>query len=273
MSRPNPVFYPLGSRRRWIESLLLLFGHFLIVQISIFLVMLSRDQDWASAASMTILLSASLFIPIIVPIYFTSSTDENAPLLNNTVLNLAYGRVNENGIYYREWFRDRFVSWKGVARLEFWPESEGRVVLHLYSQLSPVVFIPDSSRESLPEQDESQALSTVDFISQKLNETWPGKAPFLICLESPKKYKGINGLLEKLNVRQRAIANAVITLVLLSACLTYGFFVPVEINRIVRYTFWAVAFLFIVWARITGRSRTGTVSKNGMQKAALPPGS
>src|ERR1700742_2286524 len=271
MQEHNPAFYPLGSRRRWMESLLLLFAPFLIAQISIFLVMLSREQYWAPAMSMTILLSISLFIPTIVPTYFTSSTDEHSPLLNNTVLNLAYGRVNENGIYYREWFRNRFVSWKGVARLEFWPESDGRVVLHLYSQLSPVVFIPDSSRESIPEHDESQAPSTVDFISQKLNETWPGKAPFLICLESPKKYKGISGRLEKLNVRQRAIAKAVITVLLLFACLTYGFLVPVEINRIVRYTFWAFMFLFAVWAHIAGRSRAGTVSKNGMQKAALPP--
>src|ERR1700743_3428429 len=102
MQEHNPAFYPLGSRRRWLESLLLLFAPFLIIQISIFLVVFSREKDWAPAASMTIFLSASLFIPIIAHTYFTSSTDEHAPLLNNTVLNLAYGRVNENGIYYRE---------------------------------------------------------------------------------------------------------------------------------------------------------------------------
>lgn len=266
----NPVFYHLGSRQRWIESLLLLFAPFLIAQISILLVVHRYHQNWTLAVLTAFALSIPLFTGVIAQTFFSTQTDKHAPLLSNSVLNLAYGRAEENGIYYREWFRHRFVSWKGVARLEFWPESDNRVVLHLYSQHSPVVFIPDSSRGNLSDQDQSHAPSAVDFISQKLNETWPGKAPFLICFESPKTYRGINGLLGKLNVRQRAVANASITLLLLFAYSTYGVLVSWETHLIINYAFLAFMFLLVIWLRITGQPKVG-VSSDGTQKSSLSP--
>ena len=78
--------------------------------------------------------------------------------------------------------------------------------------------------------------------------------------------------MEKLTVRQRSVTYAFITMLLLVAFSTYCVLVPWETHVRINYAFFAFVFLVIIWLRITGKAKTGTVSNNGTQKAALPPG-
>jgi len=110
---------------------------------------------------------------------FVSDSD-TIPWLGDIVDHLSYGWATDHGIHYRKWFRWRFVEWKQIETVEYWPERDGRIDLHLFPLISPVVFIPELSSAK-----ESHARSTVDFISAKLSQTWPGKSPFLISFQSP----------------------------------------------------------------------------------------
>lgn len=137
------------------------------------------------------------------------------PWFSRIMVNLAYGRTDESGIYYREWFRWRFVSWKGIARLEYWPECDGRILLHLYSRQSPVTFVPAESDYHRSSGSPADAPSTVDFVARQLNGAWPGKSVFLICYEPPRPQQGrlTSDLLRNLTPRQRAVANAFLLLI------------------------------------------------------------
>ena len=201
--------YPLGSRKRWIETLFLLGAPFLITYILAGILFHSLAIGWifyyliGMASVMTLGFSVLIAGP------------GHIPWLSRIMVNLAYGRADESGIYYREWFRWRFVSWKGIARLEYWPESDGRIVLHLYSRQSPVTFVPVESDYHQSSGSPADAPGTVDFAAQQLNEAWPGKSAFLICYEPPQPQQGrlTSDLLRNLTPRQRAVANAFLLLI------------------------------------------------------------
>lgn len=212
LTSKHPALYPLGSRRRWVETLFLLLAPFLIADTFIFLALHTQHRSWvaAGAEALSLIIPCSLFF--LVQSMLSTQNSEHLPWLSSIIVNLAYGRAEEDGIYYREWFRWHFIAWKGIAHLEFWPESDARLALHLYSRQAPVVFVPDFSRDRHARQSSSHAPSTVDFISQKLNKTWTGKSPFLICFDSSQSQAEgmIAARLRKLSVRQRALANAFI---------------------------------------------------------------
>ena len=209
MVAENAAQYPLGSRQRWIETLFLLGAPFLITYILAWIFFHSSAAAWLFYYLIVMASVFTLGFSVLI------AGPSHLPWLNRIMVNLAYGRADESGIHYREWFRWRFVSWKGIARLEYWPESDGRIVLHLYSRQSPVIFVPAESDYHRSSGSPADAPGTVDFIAQKLNDAWPGKSAFLICYESPQPQQGrlAADLLRNLTPRQRAVANAFLLLI------------------------------------------------------------
>ena len=201
--------YPLGSRQRRIETLLLLGAPFLITYILAWILLHSLAIGWIFyyLIGMTWVMTLGFSVLIGGP--------GHIPWLSRIMVNLAYGRADESGIYYREWFRWRFVSWKGIARLEYWPECDGRILLHLYSRQSPVTFVPAESDYHQSSGSPADAPSTVDFAAHQMNNAWPGKSAFLICYEPPQPQQGglTSDLLRNLTPRQRAVANACLLLI------------------------------------------------------------
>ncbi|HKV92187.1 MAG TPA: hypothetical protein VJW20_06545 [Candidatus Angelobacter sp.] len=210
------VRHPLGSRRRWLETLLLLVASFLTAIVVFFLV--TRPKHHSGAYVFGIIIPA--FLAFFVQSWLSPETDSYLPWMSRIIVNLAYGRAEEEGIHYREWFMHHFVSWKAIARLEYWPDSDGRILLHLYSRQSPVVFLPDQTKHNAAL---TSSPGTVDFISQKLNETWPHKSTFLICFEKAPTQKPaiLTAYLRRLGLRQRALANALLMVLFLFGSMLY----------------------------------------------------
>jgi hypothetical protein len=114
----------------------------------------------------------------------SSSRDWHVPWFSSIDAGLAYGFADEDGIHFCKWFKHNFVKWRGIARVEYWPDRNRLLYLHLYSQLSPVIFAPNAPSEKQGRIPDGEP-DTVDYISKKLEETWPGRSTFLICLENP----------------------------------------------------------------------------------------
>jgi len=276
MSEPNSVPYPLGSHRRWVETLLLLVAPFLMAYIFVCIILHDIGLTW------TVVLCVALIglVPPCCALLWNglASADEfwHVPWLSDISLNLAYGAAEEDGIHFRKWFRHRFVTWRAIERLEYWPDLDGRISLHLYSQRSPIIFVPE-----LPPENQaiigvpSSGSTTVEFISQKLNQTWPGKSTFVISYkpEQTKEPGGGAVWMRRLSVRQRALANSLFMLVTLGLFYTY---LAIRIGYD-KY-FWKAIFILwtiglVVWiaARISQKAhrKSGDRDETGKQ---LNPG-
>jgi hypothetical protein len=275
MSEHNILPYPLGSHRQWIETLLLLVAPFLIAYIVLCVILHEIGLSW-------IFVFCVALIGLVPPCWGLlwnglTSADEywHVPWLSDISISLAYGSAEEDGIRFRKWFNRRFVTWRAIERVEYWPEFDGQISLHLYSQRSPIVFVPD-----LPPENQASigALgsrsTTVEFISRKLNETWPGKSTFVISHKpSQTKEPGFLAVtMRGLSVRQRALANALFMLLTLEL-----FYVYLAIRIGYHKYFWTAIAVFwaaglIVWvcARVSRKSRTRQTPRDDK---LTPPGS
>jgi len=168
MHAREPDRYPLGSRTRWLVSMVLLPLPILAVWIIL---------RWLvpEAALLVMLWVIPLFAGLLwYGFDSTLNRDWHVPWFSDINASLAYGSAEETGIYFRKWFRRHFVKWKSIERVEFWPEFGGRVDLYVFNRWAPVVFAQHSK------SDESVA-----YISRKLEEAWPGHSTFLICIGKP----------------------------------------------------------------------------------------
>lgn len=259
MQAGNAVQYPLGSRRRWIETLLLLVAPFCVTYLLAWLLFRSWGMTWVASAGVTLGLVVPLLAFTLVGSILSAESSSYLPWLNKVIVNLAYGSAGEPGIYFREWFRSHFVPWKAIARLEYWPDSDGRVVLHLYSRQSPIVFIPAESGHHQSHRDLAGPSGTVDFISQKLSDTWPGKSPFLICFNAPQKGKFRTDLLRNLTVRQNALVNAFFMLIFQLVLCVYvlaRWGMPQKTYLTILAALFAIALIASWVARVSRKSRT-----------------
>ncbi len=219
---PNHHFrYPLGSRRQWRETLLLLVLPPLIVSALLWMLLRLTGIDlvFSTFGALVCFIAASL-VPLLND-SFEKGTE--AHWLSDITVSLAYGWAEEDGIHFRKWFRKQFVSWKAISSIEYWPERGGWIDLHLYSERLPVVFIPESPNRRTPAGVAFGASETVEYISWKLNQTWPGHSTFLISFENPhREARGFMArALRNLSLRQKAIANSFI--VLLGVILFYTY--------------------------------------------------
>lgn len=198
----NSVSYPLGSPSRWLETLALMVAPFLGVYF-----LLARSlRIFGFTSGFSWIFASLLLIPAMGALFWNGLQSRDAylrlPWLSNIAANLAHGSAEEDGIHFRKWFRRRFIGWRGIANAEYWPERDGRIELHLFSQASPIIFVPElAAGESAPQ---STSAGTVDFISRKLSETWPHRPPFTICYSAPQDRNALAVLVAKLPPRQRA---------------------------------------------------------------------
>ena len=223
MSERNAVPYPLGSHRRWVETLVVLLAPFLIVYIFLLTILHEFGINWIVDFGVALI----AMVPACCAILWSglTSADEylHIPWLSDIVVNLAYGAAEEDGIRFRKWLRSRFVTWRAIERLEYWPERDGRISLHLYSQRAPIIFLPAQSHQNEISEGSGSESTTVEFISRKLNKEWPGKSTFVIAYESPRvgKQGFLTEIMGRLSVTQRALANAL--LMLLSSICFYTY--------------------------------------------------
>jgi hypothetical protein len=214
MPEHKPARHPLGSRRRWLTSLLLLcftcVPLYVIPRIVFpdiaFLVFLCAIPGWI--AVLGIGLDSGHF----------SDRDWHVPWLSDIGVNFASGSAEEEGIYFQEWFRRRFVSWRGIARLEYWPDRSRRIDLLLFNRMSPVVFTVEDGSD------------TVDYISRKLEETWPGRSTFLVSYHKP--HEGEPGFTSKLTDTLGLGRNVLSMLLVMSV--VYGYAVIQFRVRLIR---------------------------------------
>jgi hypothetical protein len=171
MHARKPERYPLGSRARWLVSMVLLPLPILAVWIIL--------RSIVPEAPLLVMLWVIWVIPVFAGLLWYGfdsklNRDWHVPWFSDINAGLAYGSAEEKGIYFRKWFRRHFVKWKSIERVEFWPEYGGRVDLYLFNRWAPVVFAQHSKSDE-----------TVAYISRKLEETWPGHSTFLICIGKP----------------------------------------------------------------------------------------
>lgn len=196
MAQKAHIRYPLGSAHRSLELFALLVASFVALYVLAPLILrkvlaplvlrkvlpplVFRHLEFGPP---DFLVLAFLQIALLLFI-FLSEGSRQFPWLDDLADNLAYGWAEDDGVHFRKWFRRRFVSWRGIQRLEYWPDRGGRIDLHLYSEASSIVFMPQAS--VWKEQDRGDAGSeTLDYIYRKLEEAWPGRSAFLICYERP----------------------------------------------------------------------------------------
>lgn len=261
MHAREPDRYPLGSRARWLVSLVLLLLPILAVWVIL---------RWIvpEAALLVMLWVIPLFAGLLwygLDSKLLINRDWHVPWFSDINASLAYGSAEEVGIYYRKWLRRRFVKWKGIERVEFWPEYGGRVDLYLFNRWAPVVFA--QHRES----DE-----TVGYISRKLEEAWPGHSTFLICIDEPPDKDA--GLVSKISSTAGMGRNVVymVTIALLAAfqatieLLSYDDDFPSVWHRklLLRAAGVLAGVVLVVWiAEILSRRARGDAAKRAIPKA------
>lgn len=265
MPEDSAIPYPLGSHRRWVETLFLLLSPFLVAYIFLCVILHKVGIAWTFDFTIALMLMAPPGCALFWNGLKADGEQFHFPWLSDIAANLAYGEAKEDGIHFRKWFRHRFVKWRAIERLEYWPEVDGRVTLNLYSQRSPIIFIPEQQTPTIGAR-ESSGSTTVEFISRKLNETWPGKSTFVISYEAAGTEKpGLFAKMSsKLTVRQKALASALG--MLLTLFLFYAY-MAVRIGLDQYYwkvigALWAVGFIILIWARITKARRSGTPSNH-----------
>ncbi len=211
----HQVKYPLGCSRRWLEMLLLLVFPFLVVYIVLFIVVHRVGGSFPHDLGVAFLLMIPAWFALFLSALYDSSDRWRFFWLSDISDNLAYGSAGEDGIHFRKWFRRRFIDWKGIEQLEYWPDRGGRIDLHLFSQRSSVVFMPELPLRQIA-QKTSASLDTVDYIARSLERTWPGRSTFLICFEKPdsKEQTFIEQQLLRLSVRERAFVYALCVLLI-----------------------------------------------------------
>ena len=246
MSERNAVPYPLGSYRRWVETLVVLLAPFLIVYILLFAIIHEFGINWIVGFGLALI----AMVPACGAILWSglTSADEylHIPWLSDIAVNLAYGTAEEDGIHFRKWLRSRFVTWRAIERLEYWPERDGRISLHLYSRRAPIIFLPAQRCQNDVSVGSGGESTTIEFISRKLNEAWPGKSTFVISYESSRMGKQgfLTEIMGRLSVRQKALANALLMLLTLICFYTY---LAIRVNfRMVIGVLWTIG--LVVWA-------------------------
>jgi hypothetical protein len=229
MAQKAHIRYPLGSAQRSLELSVLLVAPFFVVYVLAPLVsrkvlaplalrkvlppLVLRNLEFGPP---DFLVLAFLQIALLSFIFFGEGTKQ-LPWLDYLADNLAYGWAEDDGIHFRKWFRRRFVSWRGIQRLEYWPDRGRRIDLHLYSEASSVVFMPQAS--GWKERDRGDAGSdTLDYIYRKLEEAWPGRSTFLICYERPghTNYEGLRRHKPSLRIKAFLTAGIILLILLLS---------------------------------------------------------
>jgi hypothetical protein len=246
--------YPLGSHRRWVETLLLLLSPFLIAYIFLCLALHGMGITW----KFVFLIALIAQVPPGCGLFWNGLKADgeqfHVPWLSDIAANLAYGEAKEDGIHFQKWFRHRFVRWRAIQRLDYWPDVDGRITLNLYSQRSPIIFIPEQQRPAIGAH-QSSGSPTVDFISRKLNETWPGKSTFVISYEPPKTGKPVffPKMLSGTTVRRNAVAH---TLGLLLTLFLFYAYMAIRIGLDQYYwkvivALWFVGLIIWIWARIS----------------------
>lgn len=132
---PEAIRYRLGSVALKRLSLAAVFASLSIssVLLWIFSEAVGGSEGFSLAAALIFFLTGWGLL-------FLSDFDSSDTIawLNDIVDHLSYGWAAEDGIHYRKWLRWRFVAWKQVERVEYWPERGGRVDLHLFPLISPI---------------------------------------------------------------------------------------------------------------------------------------
>jgi hypothetical protein len=255
MSEPNSAPHPLGSHRRWVETLLLLVAPFLITYIFLCVLLHNIGLSWI----LVLCVAPIGLLPPCCAVLWSglNSADEylHIPWLSDIAVNLAYGTAEEDGIHFRKWLRSRFVTWRAIERLEYWPERDGQISLHLYSQSAPIIFVPAQSYQNEVSEASDGESTTVEFISRKLNEEWPGKSTFVISYEPPRvrKQGSLTEIMGRLSVRQRALANALLVLLTLICFYTY-LAIPVNFWMVIG-VLWTIGLVVWAYARISKLAR------------------
>jgi len=264
------VRYTIGSRHQWRQTLVLLLLTPLIAS-ALFGVFL-RSVGFPLIANFSV--GLCFFVTALVALLWNgpeSSGDQIARWLADITVNLAHGWAEDDGLHYQKWFRRRFVSWKGIARVEYWPDLHGRIELHLYSQRSPVVFVAPLAGEGQAGGVGAGQDGTASYIAQKLNQTWPRRSPFLISFQNTRR-KGatIPRFLAGLSPVQKACAN--VFLMFLAAI---GFYAYSKFYRAYLQQYWKVAAVIWVliligrfWSRLRRKSKIddtrGTINAEGL---------
>jgi hypothetical protein len=266
MSEHNGVPHPLGSQRRWAETLLLLLSPFLIVYLLLCAILHDAGISW----TFDFLIALIGIVPPCVALFWNGLSSEgedfHVPWLSDIAANLAYGAAEDEGIHFRKWFRRHFVSWRAIARLEYWPDLDGRISMYLFSQRWPIVFIPDLSVDTQNIMGPPRSGSTtVEFISRKLNETWPGKSTFVISYRPPQTKPGfIAATMRTFSARQKALANALFMLLTL---LLYFMYLAIRIGYAEYFwkaiiVLWAVGLIMWVCARLLRKRSTRSTDRH-----------
>lgn len=263
----DAVGYPLGSPSRRLETLVLLVAPFLAIYFLIARYLrifgLPSGSSWAVACLM--------LIPAIGALLWNGfqsrDTSWRVPWLSAIAANLAHGAADEDGIHFRKWFHRRFVEWRGIESVEYWPDRDGRIALHLFSQATPIIFVPELAPEESGPQ--SMSTSTVDFISRKLSDTWPHKPPFTICYSAAQDRNPLTVAIAKLPPRQRAWLHALglaLTLTLFYGYMALRWSVEQYYLRIIGLLF-ALALILWLSARV-GNTRKAQSDPHSNTKLA-----
>jgi hypothetical protein len=238
MSQPS-LSYPLGSHRQWRETLAALLVPPVIASVLLCII----SQCIGGAFGVGIGIAVVFFVAAVGVVVLNGlnlpGTDETIRWLSDITVNLSHGWAAEDGIHFRKWFRRRFVSWKSIARVEYWPDRQGRIELYLYSQRSPVVFM--TARHGHTDAAAAGESGAVNYISLKLKETWPGSSTFLTSFENGHSKPGpLATWLGKLSIWQKAFANVLLMLLILLLVYTY-----VAIRIATRQYFWKA--MAVIW--------------------------
>jgi hypothetical protein len=275
MLQQSQTRYPLGSSRQWRETLVLLVVPLLITSALFRIFLQYVGISFASSVASGIFF---FFGALVVSLWSDSNSprDEIVPGLTDITVNLAHGWAEDDGIHFKKWFRRRFVSWRGIARAEYWPDRQGRIDLHLYSQRSPVVFVAPRPRQEQAGVATGEP-ETVNYVSLKLNQACPGHSTFLISFEKDRKEAGtILSSVDRLSIRGKACVNALLMFIggiIVYALVTIWAAYP-------RPLFWkgvAVIWglLLIQWLRprLLRKSKMGSATGKHINPAGHSPGS
>ncbi len=262
MSQQSQIRYTLGSRQQWRQTLVLLVVPLLIASVLFWIFLQWLGIAFVSSMGVAFFFFLAALGVLLLNGFNLPDTVGIVPWLSDITVNLAYGWADEDGIHFRKWFCRRFVSWRGIARVEYWPDRHGRIDLYLYSQSSPVVFVAPHPRQEPARVIAAGESETVGYISWKLNQAWPGLSTFLISYENPqgKETGRVVRAFGNLTVPQKAFASA--SLMFLAVILSYGY---VAIRIAYRQYFWEAAaviwgFLLIAWfcLRLLRKSKKGS---------------
>lgn len=231
---PSPNNYTIGSRARSELRLLLLLASFALVVSLLYWWLAKLTGSPAFALSLVLVLTV-----------LRRAMDRIARegWIKFITKDAAHGRVTEAGIQYRAPFRNHFVNWSQIERIEHF-ERSGRINVYLTGKKQPMQFaptkallpptcwpgIPDRLRQSIDLSHDSLAVglttNSPEIIQSRRDSAVRLATTILV---------GLALLVATFQLLQHWVGNGIVAALLLAGGLTVALFEALVFRRIPRW--------------------------------------